>query len=322
MQFEGNLLVIIRLKTMSEETKPFEGNDPNPSATEAGIPSDSAKAEEEELDAKVKENLGAHLDPVEEEKKEPEASVPEEKPKEGEDPSKEKEEPGKPEEAEVEIPPIPKPEARPSRLDRRVASLYQQNLILTGAKEVPTMEALLDDLKQYSKEEKIQALHFHRVEQKKLKGEKPTGQSEFDEEDHEAIRDAEKEAMRDEIRAEEHEKQVMSAFTQFIIAHPELDETTKEYKPTLARAVETLWRGGMPIHEAHKTVTEQIEMVKQEQETNAAKEKHAALSGAMSAGSASKPADDGKLSWEDMQVLMEKDPEKWAKLIESGYQPS
>ena len=58
---------------MSEETKPFEGNEPNPSATEAGIPSDPAKADEDELDAKVKENLGAHLDPVEEEKKEPEA---------------------------------------------------------------------------------------------------------------------------------------------------------------------------------------------------------------------------------------------------------
>jgi len=307
---------------MSEETKPFEGNEQNPSATEAGIPSDPAKAEEDELDARVKENLGSHLEPVEEEKKEPDASAQEEKPEAGKVPEEGKEEAGKPEETAVEIPPIPKPEARPSRLDTRVASLYQKNLILTGAKEVPTMEALLDDLKQYSKEEKIQALHFHRVEHKKLKGEKPTGQSEFDEEDHEAIRDAEKEAMRDEIRAEEHEKQVMSAFTQFIVAHPELDETTKEYKPTLARAVETLWRGGMPIHEAHKTVTEQIEMVKQEQETNAAKEKHAALSGAMSAGSASKPADDGKLSWEDMQVLMEKDPDKWAKLIESGYQPS
>lgn len=294
---------------------------PSAPAQDTVTPSPEVSAEAE-LDAKVRESLGDHYVPLESDPSDPEAKQPEEKKEEEEKPegaTPPAPPEGKTEEA-IEMPPIPKPEPTASRLDKRVATLYLQNLLLSGEKTVPTLEEVVEDLKRYPMEQKIEALHFHRLRQKELKGLRPTGREELEPEDSEAIRDAEREAIRQEVLAEEHERKVKQSFVGFIDAHPELDETKKEYQPTIARAVETLWRGGMPIEEALETVTSQIAAVRESAEKAEKKEKQKALSGAVSASGDANPSTGGP-SWADMARLQKEDPDEWERLIASGYTP-
>ena len=302
---------------MFEENISGDGAAPQPSApvTDSAAP-DAAKAAEDELDAKVRESLGEHYIPADKFDEISDAEVPKKEP---ETPKEEtlsevSETPGKPDEKEVVMPQIPKPEPQASRLDKRVATLYIQNLLLSGEKDVPSVDDVISDLRKYPMDKKIEALHYHRTRQKELKGIKPDGQDELDAEDRDALHDAERESIREEIRAEENEKHVKKSFVDFLSAHPELDETGKEYQPTLARAVETLWRGGMPIHEAFATVTEQIAAVKEAHEKAEEKSKQAALSGVVSASTVSKP-DNGGPSWEEMAQLQETDPTRWEELV-------
>jgi hypothetical protein len=303
-----------------EMDKSTDGVEQQPSETSAGAPSDTATAEEDAIEARARENLGSFLDPVEEETKEPEAKQPEEKPNDGVKPEDGGQQQESQEEQEADLPPIPKPEPRPSRLDRRIATVYIQNLLLSGEQDVPPIDELVQDLVKYPFEDKQRALHMHLARQRQLKGIRSTGQDELGEEDRDALLDAEVERRLEEKRVEEHETRVRSHFVGFINGHPELDETKKEFNPMLARAVETLWRGGMPIDKAYETVTGQIEAVKAEQEKSAAKEKQAALSGAVSASNDSKPSE-GKLSWAEMAQLQLEDPKRWEELVKSGYTP-
>lgn len=310
---------------MTEKVTSDNGAEPQPSATQ-----DDAR-----IDELVKESLGEHYVPLDESAPEPSATETEEektpsseepKPTEAAKPAPEAKETTneeaerKPEE-DVELPPIPKPEMPASRLDKRVATLYVQNLLLSGEKEVPSLDEVINDLRKYPMEQKIDALHFHRTRQKELKGIRPTGREELEPEDSEAIRDAERESIRQEVIAEEHERQVKRSFVEFLGAHPELNESAKEYQPTLARAVETLWRGGMPIQDALETVTKQIDAVKESFEKTTKKERQAALSGAISASGDAKPAHPDGPSWEEMAQLMTSDPDEWERLIKSGYTP-
>lgn len=229
-------------------------------------------------------------------------------------------------EEEVKLPAMTPPEPKPTRLDRRLASRYIRNLHLQGETEIPTEEEILEDLKKYSKEEKIQALKHHLYQEKRLRGEKPTG-NDFEEEDVEAIQDAEREAVRQEILAEEHEKRVMRSFVEFVDNHTELLPDTPEnkkefqdkkaYNPILAKAVETLFQGGMPISEAYETVTAEIKAVKEAQDTKAEKEKNAALSGVLS-GTGQSHKEDKELDWDDVKRISEEDPQLYKSMLAQG----
>jgi len=309
---------------MGHEVNTGDGTEPQPSAlvTDSAAP-DAAKVAEDELDAKVKASLGdhyVHLDGTEEvqaaeqpEKKQPEEvkeEVPEADPVQKEQPENE----------EIETPPIPRPEPQASKLDKRVATLYLQNLVLSGEKNAPSVDEVIADLRRYPMDQKIEALHFHRLRVKELRGIRPNGKDELDDEDREALHDAEREEIRNEVYAEENEKQVKKSFVEFLTSHPELDESAKEYNPTLARAVETLWRRGMPINEAYETVTEQISAAKEAIEKAGEKSKQAALSGAVSASTDSKPNREGP-TYAEMAQLQIDDPTEWERLIRNGYTP-
>lgn len=308
---------------MTVDEIPGDGAAPQPSAvpTDSAAP-DATKVAEDELDAKVRESLGDHYIPLDGGSEEPTATQSEKKgePKPEETPKPEPEVVGEPSQDEVDLPAIPKPEVRTSRLDKSIAKYYIRNLILNGEQEVPSEEEIIADLRKYPMEDKIQALHYHRLEHKKLKGITPTGNDELDDEDREAIQDAQREQIRSEVLAEENEKKVKGAFVQFITDHPELDETSKTYQPSFARAVETLWRGGMPINEAFDTVSEQITAAKEAFEKETEKSKQAALSGVVSSSGDANPSGEG-LTWEDMARLQVEDPTRWEELIKSGYTP-
>lgn len=222
-------------------------------------------------------------------------------------------------EEELDLPAIQAPEARPTRLDTRVAQLYIRKLHMLGEENIPTEEQLLADLKKYSKEQKIDAMHFHRLEIKKISGD--TSGDELDVEDIEAIKDAERESIRQEIITEQHQIQVQTEFVEFLDKHPELLKEKKEYDPRLAKAVETLWKGGMPLPEAYATVTESISSVKADEGKEAAKRKQKLLSGSVSASNDfSKGAK--AMTWTEFDKLRTSDPARYEKLLDEGYEPS
>lgn len=300
---------------------------PSVPSTESVAISAEQKAEDE-LDAKVRESLGDHYVPLEGENPSPDTTDPE-KPKEEGQATKPDEE-SKPDQTQgqsgdmpenVEMPPIRKPEPQASRLDKRVATLYVQNLLLSGEKEVPSVDELIEELRGVPMEQKIDALHHHRLRQKELKGLKPTGREALDPEDSEAIRDAERESIRDEIRAEEHERQYMRSFIDFLQEHPELDESKKEqYQPNIAFAVQSLINGGMTIQQAYKTVKTALDSVKETAQKTEQSEKQRAFSGSVSASGDGSPAK-GELTWEDMARLQVENQDEYDRLVKSGYTP-
>jgi len=252
----------------------------------------------------------------------------------------EKEEPGdKPEvdnqgksdeEKEINLPKIASPDPRPTRLDKRLAQVYRQNLILSGETNIPTEEDALEDLKKYSQQDKIFALNTHLAERKKLRGERPS-ENNFEEEDFEAIEDAKREAIRQEVLEEENTKKVLGNFVDFIDQHTELipDDpenkkkfpNKKKYDPKLAKAVETLFNGGMSVDEAFETVTESISSVKADEKKEAELRKQRALSGAVGASNDSS-SKEKKMTWTEFDKLRTDDPDRYERLLDEGYEPS
>jgi len=297
-----------------------DGAAPQPSVSPVDSVTPSPEAE---LDAKaeesVRDRLGDRYVPMDSDQQEPDTTEPE---KESEEAPKDAtpEAQGEPEE-EIETPPIPKMEPRTSKLDKRVATLYLQNLLLSGEKSVPSVDEIVEELRKVPMEQKIEALHFHRLRQKELKGIRPTGKDELDPEDTESIRDAERESIRQEILAEEHERQWMQSFVTFVNEHPELDETKKEhFDRPFAYAVERLCNGGIPINEAYDIVRESISVAKESVEKAEKRAKQKALSGAISASGDANPSHGGP-TWEEMAQLQRSDPEEYDRLIKSGYTP-
>ncbi|MEF3692238.1 MAG: hypothetical protein V3574_04270 [Candidatus Moraniibacteriota bacterium] len=204
---------------------------------------------------------------------------------------------------------------RPSRLDRRLANRFVRVLTLQGEENVPSEEQILSDLKSYSKDDKISALMHYLSLEKQLRGQTPDNV--LEEEDNEAIKDAEREEIRREIIQEEQTVREAENFVDFMEKHPELDENTKDYDPTLADAVETLFRGGMPINKAFQTVMSKIEKVKEEKIANEKKEKSRALSGILSGSGESTTIKDD-MSWEEVQTLSEENPQLYRKMLAEG----
>jgi hypothetical protein len=327
LQIEGNPLVIIRVKTMLENNDETE-LDKSEQERQPWEPPTEAETEKA-----VEEVLAQHLTPVEgnaDEKPEPNGNaIPEGGQKQEEAPvTTEEVAPGetKEEEEVLEIPtPIQAPvlEQKPGRLERRIAKLYTRNLTLSE-QEAPDVEEVLAELTsgKYSFDQKMAMLHLHRKENKQLRGVDVRVREDDEDEDAEILKESEREQIRYEIQQEEYQKSVEKNFVGFIGSHPELDEDKTEYNPILARAVETLWRGGMSISDAYDTVTNQIEAVKAEQANNDVRDKQRALSGTVTASSqAVAPKDENEYTWTEFNQLMQDDPTKWQKLIESGYEP-
>lgn len=229
----------------------------------------------------------------------------------------------KPEEKVVEVAVTTPPDPKPTRLDRRLADRYIHNLHLSGETNIPTEEEIIADLKKYSKEEKIQALHFHLAKEKELRGEKPTG-DDLDDEDRAAIADAERESIRQEVLNEEHVKGIKADFVKFIDSHPELVPGTKEHNPVLEQAVTKLTfpKGidgpmAMTISEAYEIVTSQIQAVKDAQIVEEKKEKNAALSGVIS-GSGQVVPEEKALGWDDVKRIEQEDPALYRQMVKEG----
>lgn len=317
---------------MTEEKKEIasEASDQNAPKEDnsAAAPAENKEAEEiKDLDPRVVEIVGKDkIQSAFSEQPEEDGKPTEEKKEIPKEESQKENQENKAEGKEEQIPAITPPEPKPTRLDRRLAGLYIRNLHLSGEEKIPTEEEVLADLKKYSKEEKIQALHFHRLKGKELRGEKPTG-DDLDDEDREAIQDAERESIRQEVLAEEHARKVQENFVEFVGNHTELlpdDDDNKKnfpekkpYDSVLAEAVETLWKGGMPIDKAYKTVTDQIQAVKNRQEAEEKKKKNKSLSGVLS-GSGQVPRNTKELDWDDVAKIQEENPELYKRMLAEG----
>ena len=191
---------------------------------------------------------------------------------------------------------------------------------MAGDENIPTEEQLLADLKNHSQEDKINSLNGHLADRKRLRGERPS-ENNFEEEDVAAIRDAERESVRQEIMAEENEKKVMNEFIEFVDSHPELLPEKKEYNPRFAKAVETLFKGGMSISEAYDTVTESISTAKADEIKETEINKQKILSGSVSASNDFSKGEK-KMNWTEFDALRTSDPDRYEKLLDAGYEPS
>ena len=205
----------------------------------------------------------------------------------------------------------------PTRLDRRIAQVYINNLVLGGTSDVPSLEEVMEELSQYSHQEKINALHFHLQTEKRLRNDGSTYA--VTPEDADIIREAQREEIRGELIAEQQAISTAENFVTFIENHKELDENAKEYNPTIARAVEALWNdgNGLSITEAYRTVTEQIAQAMAEVERRERKDKNRALSGAMS-GSGAAAESNTEMTWDDVQKIKEEDPERYMRELAAG----
>lgn len=209
----------------------------------------------------------------------------------------------------------PDQQPTPSRLDRRLASKYIHNLHLAGEEEIPTEEEVIAQLANVSKQDKIDALHFHMKKAKELTGD--STKVVLEEEDREAILDAEREEIRREVLTEQEEVKKIEKSVEFLEDHPELIEGNKEYNPKLARAVEALWEKGMSIPEAFETVNDQIQAVKEAQAKAEKKETDSALSGILS-GTGQVPTNTDELTWEDVDKIEKDNPVLYRQMLKEG----
>lgn len=299
-------------KNMEEKETPQDGGVQPTEKIESEVNANATPAIEESVDEDDLSEYGVPPMPIEEEEKREE--------EEGEKPTvtpleKSDDTPNE----EAEVPRIDPPEPRTNRLDRRLAQIYIQNCLMEGDENVPTEEQILADLRSYSREDKMNSLNQHLAHRKRLRGERPT-ENNFEEEDIEAIRDAERESIRQEILAEENEMRTQTNFVKFMDSHPELIPENNEYDPRLAKAVETLWRGGMPIKEAFETVTDSISSVKANEKREAEIMKQRALSGAISASNDSSRGTKS-MTWTEFDKLRTTDPARYERLLDEGYEP-
>lgn len=302
---------------VDESAENSSKNDNSPAPT-AEVKEESIKTNED-IDPRIVEIIGK--DKINEAYGEKPESKEDEKTNDdkGENPESKKEEnqENMGDDQEVVLPNIEPLKSNPTRLDKRIAKLFIQNLHLAGEEEIPTEEELMAELSNYSVKDKIAAMHHYRLQAKKLRGEKITGREVLDEEDVEAIKDAERENIRQEILNEEHQKTVMTEFVSFLGSHPELDENTKEFNPSFAKAVEVLFEGGMPINEAYDTITEQVAEIKEEQKANLENKKSEALSGVLT-GSGDVPSKSGELTWDDAVRIEKENPALYLRMTAEG----
>lgn len=239
---------------------------------------------------------------------------------------KEPVEPEKPEEKpEVEAP-KPTPEVAPretSGLDKRIAKIYSEVLLLQG-KDAPDQAEVFAALKGLPTEERKAMLSKVLADRAILRGGRADAKVELSEEDTEALIEArveeELEAMQEEIAAREWDEDLVKT----VEAHPELNENEQAFNPQLAKAVENLAQRGMKVSEALNLLTSTKASIQGDEEREARKrselKKQRALSGAVTATN-----DHAKrskaMNWDEFDALRMTDPDRYEKLLDQGYEP-
>lgn len=166
-------------------------------------------------------------------------------------------------------------QAEPSRLDRRIAKLYNEVSLLNGEDSYET-QAIIDQIKNFSKEDKKQALNNLLAQKSQLRGQ---DSYQMAEEDTEALIEAEAEERLQQMQAEVYRREWDDDLVKTFEAHPELDEKHKDFNPSFTQAVEKLASSGMKVSEAYNFVKESIDNAVKEAKSQAMKDKQKALSG-------------------------------------------
>ena len=306
---------------MSEEEKIATDGGENPSAEPVVNDSATPAKVEDSVDEQVKEILG-DIPTVEETEKpgeKPAASQPEE-------------EKGNPEKV-VENTVVQQPENpqnssidQPSRLERRIAKLYQSNRILRGEEGDVDIEQVIAEIKNYPLAEKTKALKNLLSEQRSLRTGQNDGVVDLSEDDHAAIIEAEVDNRLQEMQGEIQAREWNEDLIKTVDAHPELNEQKNEYNPKIAIAVEKLAQKGMKVSEAYELVTDSISVAKNSDEKSAELGKQRLLSGAVPASNEN-VAPKGKLTWEELARRQEANPgyvnsEEYLKLAREGKLPT
>lgn len=244
-------------------------------------------------DSFVEESLGEMPEPKTEEvteEKAPEPEAPTVAPEE-----KKEEVPAAPVEEKKEEPvqetPITQPEvkaepeAKVSRLDRRLAEKYTENLVLKGS-GIPSMEAIEAELASMSVEEKKTALRNLLDENRTIRGQKPEPLSH---EDEEAIIEAEVERREQETQRAIREREFQTDLAETLVKYPELDRRTAKYNPALEKAVIPMVEAGMLASEAYAVVQEAIKNAQEDERKKKEVAAQKAMSGSVIAPPVSEP---------------------------------
>lgn len=152
------------------------------------------------------------------------------------------------------------PEAKVSRLDRRLAEKYAENLVLKGS-SIPSSESIEAELASMNLEEKKTALRNLLDENRSIRGQKPEPLSQ---EDEEAIIEAEVDRRYQEEQQAERERMFQSDLESTLKAHPELDSRTASYNQKLEKALIPMIQTGMLVSEAYAIVTDAIKTATEE----------------------------------------------------------
>ena len=259
----------------------------------------AAPTEEESMDARIEQALkpmkNIKPDPLDEADK---AAIPEGDDEESDDEAGEEEmkpkaipaQQEKPAESQPEETPVSETQEQPqkeSRIDRRLAAKYIENQLLQGVTDVPSVEAVIAEIRGVSLDQKKEALKNQLYTNKVLRnggvddGREPV----LADEDREALIDAEVEQRLQGIQEEVRQREWNEDLVRTVDAHPELKTKSK-----LTDSVERLVDRGMKASEAYDFVTGTISEAKAEAEKATKKaaeiKKQKALSGAVSTGSA------------------------------------
>lgn len=176
-----------------------------------------------------------------------------------------------------EAPKAPEVEQKVSRLDRRLAEKYAENLVLKGA-EVPSYGQIESELASMNLEEKKNALRNLLDENRDIRGQKPEPLSY---EDEEAIIEAEVDRRYQVEQQAVFEKQFQEDLIATLSAHPELDSRTKDFNPKIEKAVNQIVQSGILASEAYAIVSEAINNAKEVIRKNTEIESQKAMSGAV-----------------------------------------
>lgn len=204
----------------------------------------------------------------------------------------------------------------PSSIDQRIAQLYTQATVLNGD-EVPGAEVIFESLKGRSFREKEKALHYWLDTIQQLRG--VTNPEPISAEDTNILVEA-RSAEILEQREREVEREVWNRdLIDTVNANKALDESSKEYDPSIAIPVSKMIDSGMKASEAYAIVTGLITQKAEKEEKKKEEEKkiaeQVALSGMVSTGSKT-GSTGGKMTWDEFDSLRDSDPERYDKLNE------
>lgn len=210
-------------------------------------------------------------------------------------------------------------ESRPTRLDERIAELHIKYLALTGNK-IPSREEIYETLKNGTYKEKEKSLHAHLRELKMLRA---VESEELSQDDILALTQEQKEEIRKEIIREQEEKQEeerieqeKNFFLSFIESHKDIVEGSKEFDKDRFEAVNTLFKSGMRIDLAYKTVEDATR--KAEERAKKITE-NKSVSGVFSGSQSDTQSND--LTWEDIAEIQQSDPGRYRELVRKGQLP-